>query len=163
MNVEMFFIKTNSRDSLITILRERLNTPPDPAGKQPDWGLPASYDSVLLNEQKRKIAVSPNIGGWFSAIESKEVVDFALLQKISEQLRTDIIAIQLSEITGCCGYSYCENGKIIDSYFSEEDEDPLGTLLEYLKSHSISHSILMFREVVNLRSQGWSIVSAKTA
>ena len=162
MNVEMFFIKTNNRESLISIMKRRLSSPPDPTGKQPDWGLPASYDSVLSDEGKRKIAVSPLIGGWLSAIESKEVVDFALLQQISEQLSTDVIAIQLSEIAGCCGYSFCENCKIRDSYFSEENEDPFGTLKEYLKKHLVPHSILMFREVVNLRNQGWSIVSAKT-
>ncbi len=154
----MFFVKTENSEALIKIIEKRLNTQPDTVGEQPNWKLFSSYDSILIKELRRKIAVSISKNGWISAIESKEVIDFKLLQQISEQLKTKVIAIQLSEITGCCGYSSCLSGKIIESYFSEEDENPMGTLKAYLKMNGIEHSLLSFREVLNFKNQNWVIV-----
>ncbi|HXK59518.1 MAG TPA: hypothetical protein PLP42_06430 [Acidobacteriota bacterium] len=81
MNVELSFIRTENREALIELIASRLKSLPDPAGKQPKLGLPASYDLLLADEKKRKVVISPVETGWLAAVESKEVIDFALLQK----------------------------------------------------------------------------------
>ena len=87
MNVEMSFVHTDSRSALLEIVASRLKESPDSLGKQPDWGVPSSYDVLLATERKRKIGVSPVQGGWVALVESNEVVDFALdAGKISASL-----------------------------------------------------------------------------
>jgi hypothetical protein len=162
MNIEMFFVQSYAREQLLSLLRQRLSTPPDVLGNQSScWGLPASYDVLLVKERKRKIAISPLKGDWIAGIESKEVVDFALLQGLSQQLCTRVIAIQLSEVSGCCGYACCDRGKVIETYFSEDDEDPQETIVQYLQQQGVQHKLVMFREIAQSRNLGWTIVSAR--
>jgi hypothetical protein len=158
MNVEMSFVHTDSRDALLEKIASRLKGSPDSPGSQPDWGLPSSYDVLLAPERKRKIGVSPIQGGWVAVVESKEVVDFALLQSISITLKAEVIAIQVSDVTGSCGRALCRAGVVQEKYFSEDDEDPLTSTRSYLKNCGVPFDILTFREAIQLRSTGWVIL-----
>ncbi|MFA6033001.1 MAG: hypothetical protein WC889_08895 [Myxococcota bacterium] len=158
MNVENAFIRTEDREGLLNQLTARLKAPGDPKGVQPDWGLPSSYDALLAGERKRKIVVSPVQNGWVAIIESKEVIDFTLLQSTGDKLNTDIVAIQVSDVVGACGYALYRNGVVQDKFFSEEDEDPLASVRIYLKKCGIPFDVLTFREAVQLRSSGWTVL-----
>lgn len=158
MNVEMFFIKADAVPQVSDVIRQRIKSPPDAAGQQPDWGLPSSYDVLLAKEPKRKVALSPSIGGWVGGIESKEVVDFALLRRLSDSLKTNVIAVQLSEVSGCCGYALCSSGTVTERRFSEDDDDPAGTVVEFLRRNGVRSGLISFREAVQMRNQGWVIV-----
>jgi len=158
MNIEMFFIKTDAVSQVSNTVRQHIKSASDVANQQPDWGLPSSYDVLLAKEPKRKVAISPAINNWVAGIESKEVIDFALLQQIAKALRTDVIAVQLSEVSGCCGYALCSNEKIIEHYFSEDDDNPAGTIAEFLKRNNVKTGLVSFREAVQMRNQGWLIV-----
>ena len=157
MNVEMFFIQTNAAPEVSDLIRQRINSQPDPANHQPDWGLPSSYDVLLTKEPKRKVALSPSLGGWIASIESKEVIDFALLQRLAEALKTKVIAVQLSEVSGYCGYAVCSSGTVTERHFSEDD-DPGGTISEFLRRNRIRSGLISFREAVQMRDQGWVIL-----
>ena len=158
MNVEMFFIQTDAVPEVSDLIRQRIKSPPDAAGQQPDWGLPSSYDVLLAKEQKRKVALSPSAAGWVAGIESKEVVDFALLQRLAETLKTNVVAVQLSEVSGCSGYALCASGTVTEHRFSEDDDDPAGAVAEFLKRNEVSSSLVSFREAVQMRNQGWVIL-----
>jgi hypothetical protein len=159
MNVELFFVKTNDRNTLIACIRARLNAPPDVAGKQPDWGLESSYDVLLAVESKRKIAVSPVKEGWVAGIESKEVLDFTLLKNISNRLKAEVIACQLASIVDSCGYVRFSSGQIVERKYLESVPDPLATVRAYFRTHFIPYDILSFREAIQLRSEGWEILA----
>jgi hypothetical protein len=158
MNVEMFFVKADYREDLMACIADRLRGFADPPNSQPDWGLERSYDVLLANEAKRKVAVSLPQDGWVAAIESKEVLDFALLQMISERLGTEVIACQLADVTGSCGYARCRSGQLVESRSCETDDDPLATLRAHLRERSVPHDLLTFREAVQRRSAGWEIL-----
>lgn len=158
MNVEMFFIETDAVPQVGDLIRLRIKSPPDAAGQQPDWGLPSSYDVLLANEPKRKVALSPSVGGWIAGIESKEVIDLALLQRLSEALRTNVIAVQLSEVSGCYGYALCSSGTVTERRFSEYEGDPAGTIAEFLRRKGVQSSLISFREAMQMRDRGWVIV-----
>jgi hypothetical protein len=157
MNVEMFFIQTDEAQEVSELIRQRINSPPDHADQQPDWGLPCSYDVLLAKEPKRKVALSPSVGGWIASIESMEVIDFSLLQRL-ETLKTKVIAVQLSEVTGCCGYALCSSGTVIERHFSEDDDDPAETISEFLKRNGVRSGLISFREAVQMRNQGWGVL-----
>jgi hypothetical protein len=158
MNIEMFFIQSESHEAVIDAIRQRIKSPADAAGMQPDWGLQSSYDVLIARDRKRKVAVSPVVNGWIAAIESKEVLDFAMLQWLSELLKAKVLAVQVSEATGAAGYAALANGTVLASYFSEEDENPLGTTRDFMARDGVPLGLISFREAVQLRGQGWSIV-----
>jgi len=158
MNIEMFFIQTDAVPQVYDLIRQRIKSTPDAKGQQPDWGLPSSYDVLLANEQKRKVALSPSVAGWVAGIESKEVVDFALLQRLADALKTNVIAVQLSEVSGCCGYALCTSGVVAEHRFSEDDDDPEGAVSEFLKRNGVSSNLISFREAMQKRNQGWMIL-----
>ena len=158
MNVEMFFVKSEDRDALVALIAERLTSPADPLGEQPDWGMESSYDALLARERKRKVAVSPVESSWIAAVESKEVLDFAMLEGISQRLGCEVIACQLANITDSCGYARCYSGRLLEKKWVENAPDPLGTLRAYLREHSVPYDFLTFREAVQLRNAGWEIL-----
>ncbi len=160
MNVEMFYVKTDDRDAVIACIAERLRSQPDAPGMQPDWGLESCYDVILAKDPKRKIIMSPLKEGWLGAIESKEALDFALLQSISERLGAEVIACQLADAIGACGYARSSGGELVEHQWLPGSADPLATLREYLHLRSVPFDILTFREAVELRSAGWEFVQA---
>lgn len=158
MNVEMSCVRATERKEVLGIVESRIRGQPDSAGKQPDWGLPSSYDTLLASDKKRRVAVSPLRDGWIALVESKEVLDFSLLQNISSVLKTDVVAIQVSDIVGACGYALCNEGTLREKYFSELDEEPLATARTFLQQKGIPFDVLTFREAIQLRGEGWTIV-----
>jgi len=161
VNVELFFVQSDDRAGLVGLIAERLTSPADAPGRQPDWGLESSYDALLAKEPKRKVAVSPIQNGWIAAVESKEVLDFAMLQGISERLGCEVVACQLANIADSCGYARCCSGKLAEKKWLESDPDAVGTLRAYLRERSIPYDLLTFREVVKLRNTGWELVQRR--
>ncbi|HXK59517.1 MAG TPA: hypothetical protein PLP42_06425 [Acidobacteriota bacterium] len=45
-----------------------------------------------------------------------------------------------------------------ESYYNEEDEDSLDTSRSFLKKCGIPFNVLTFREAVQLRPSGWSLI-----
>jgi hypothetical protein len=158
MNVEMFFVQSEMQTTVSELIRQRLRLPPDPAGQQPDCGLPSSYVVLLATDPKRTVAVSPPIGGWIAGVESKEVVDLSLLLHMSETLATHVIAVQLSEVTGSCGYALCVRGIVSEHRFSDDDPDPAGTVSQFLRRNGVQMGLVSFRDAVEMRSQSWVII-----
>ncbi len=158
MNVEQSFIKSTEKGRIIEIIEERLN------GRLKDVRLcypinvPDSYSAILANDEKRKIAVSSPQNGWVALIESKEVNDYALLLQLSKELQTEALAVIQSDITGAWGYVEMLEGKVTESYFSEEDDEIEDLLETKLNQKKICQPLYLFREVVRERGNGWDIV-----
>ena len=155
MDVEMFFVKTRDVEPVADIIRRRLGLPPDDPGQQPNWGLPNSYDTIVAGHADRRVAISPVVAGWLAAVESKEVLDFELLRRLSDQLKTDVLAIQLSDVTASCGYAWCLDGYVLEQRFMGDTLDPYGTIRRYLRLHRVTNELLGFDEALQ---SGWRVV-----
>lgn len=162
MNIEGFFVRTNETTALRKIIAERINSPDDATGMQPDWGLEQSYDAFIIGDLKRKLAISKPKNNWIAAIESKEVLDFALLQQIGLSIDADVVAYQISDSTGGCGYSIFRNGKVEDSDFDSNSEDPLSQTRKMLADLGIPFDIVMFREAAQNKNGDWEVIQKKT-
>ena len=158
MNIEQAFVKCNEMERVVEIIKERLN------GRLKDIHLcdPIdvldSYDTILANDIKRKIAVSSSKGGWTAIIESKEVNDYAMLMQLSKELQTEVLAVFQYDVMGAWGYVEMVEGKVMESYFSEEDDEIEDLLDSKLNQKKICQPLYMFREVVKERGNGWEIV-----
>jgi len=159
MNVEMFFVKTTDLDGLLRCIDERLRNPADQPNSQPNWGLESSYDVLVAADAKRKVAVSPVVNGWVAAVESKEVLDFRLLQNVSETLSTEVLACQLGQVTDSFCHARCIAGTVTEHSAASDLPDALSSARTYLRDHAVPHDIVTFREAVQLRSVGWQILS----
>jgi hypothetical protein len=126
-----------------------------------DWSLPSSYDVIQSKRGTRKIALSPPAGQWIGIVESTEAVDFGLAKRLSESLATTVVVIQLYETSGDCGYLACSRGKIIESVFDKDSEDPAGRITQTLEKYQIPFTPILFREAVTRTAQGWLVKSAK--
>lgn len=155
INIENLFVKCDNQAKVADLVDDYLQNPTLPT--QPDWGLPSSFALLLANEPKRKIAVSPPLDGWIALIESKDVVDFALANALSEKMETCVLVIQLSEASGAAGCASVVRGKMLESQFNEEDADPLATVRGALKKHKIPFDTTLFREAVQRVSEGWIV------
>jgi hypothetical protein len=158
MDVEMFFVKIRDVELLRDVIARRVELPPDLPDGQPNWGLPNSYDVVVADHANRKIAVSPAVNGWVSGIESTNVVDFELLRRLSEDLRADVLAVQVSEATGSCGYAWCLEGHLLEHHFSGNEPDPAGRIRRYLRLHGVTLDLLTFQEAAQMHVYGWRIL-----
>jgi hypothetical protein len=158
MDVEMFFVKTEDLDGVCDLVARRIAAPPDASRGRESWGLPVSHDVIVAGHGTRQIAVSPPVNGWVAGIESREVLDFELLRHLSETLRSDVLAIQLSEVTGSCGYAWCLEGQILEHHFSGDDADPAGRIRRYLGLHGVTTELLGFGEASQSPHLGWRIV-----
>ena len=163
MNTQVFYIRSDDRDAVIDLIALRLSAPADAPGQQPSWGLQSSYDVWLAGEPKRKVAVSAIREHWIAAVESKEVLDFALLQAISLQLNAEVVACQLAGTIDAWGCARCMGGQVTESEWHEDDADPLDSLRQALRRYSIPHDIVTFREVVRVRDSGWTTVQGRRA
>ena len=158
MNIEQAFIKSAEAERVVEVVKERLN------GRLRDirlcyqMELPDSYDEILANNAKRKIAVSSSKDGWIAIIESKEVNDYSLLIQLSEELQTEVLAVIQYDVTGAWGYAEILEGKVVERYFREEDDEIEDLLDNKLKEKKIHQPLYMFREVVKERGNGWEIV-----
>lgn len=55
------------------------------------------------------------------------------------------------DVTGAWGYAEILEGKVVGSYFSEEDDKIEELLQSKLKQKNIFQSLYMFREIINER------------
>jgi hypothetical protein len=161
MNVEQAFIKTGDKKTVTESVKLRLNSNPDPVGSQPYVGLPNSYDSILANEPKRKVAISEISNGWISILESKEVNDYKMLLDLSIALNTEVLAVVISDVTASCGFTEIINGTVENSFFSEKEDDFEGIIYKKLLDKGIDIPVCMFREIASKKIQGWQIITAK--
>lgn len=158
MDVEQAFIKSVDSEKVISIVEERLNGALKELHLNSQMEVPDSYDVILADDVKRKVAVSSPRNGWITIIESKEVNDYTMLFQISKELRTEGLAVIQSDITGSWGFAEFVNGEVINSYFSEEDDDIEDLLEDKLNEKGITGPLYMFREVVRDKGERWKIV-----
>lgn len=159
LNVENLFVKCDNQAKVAELIETYWRNPSQPA--QPDWGLPSSFEPLLARESKRKVAISPARDGWVALVESKEVVDFALANALSETLDTTVLAIQLSESSGAVGYVSAARGHVLESQFNEEDDNPLLSVRSILREYKVPFDATLFREAVQRISEGWSVKQKK--
>jgi len=159
LNVENVFVKCDDQVKVAEAVEAHLRNPLRPA--QPDWGLPSSFEPLLAKETKRKVAISPPHDGWIAVVESKEVVDFALAQELSDKLGTSVLAIQLSEAVGAAGFASAMRGQVLESEFYEEDDDPFSTVKDTLRKYKVPFDAILFREAVQKVSEGWRVIRKK--
>lgn len=153
MNIENLFVKSADQAAVASIVERNLTNPPD----DPGWELPSSYIPLLANDPKRKIAISPSKDGWIAIVESKEVVDFGMAKSLADELKGSIAIVQVSDATGEVGHLSYTQGSVMEQSFGEAVTDPLNDARDVLKRLEIPFDLMMFREVVQLASQGWSI------
>lgn len=163
MNTQVFYVRSDDRDTVVDLIAARLAAPADAPGQQPSWGLQSSYDTWLAQEPKRKVAVSAVHDRWIAAVESKEVLDFEMLQAISIRLKAEVVACQLASTIDAWGYARSVGGQVTESEWHENDADPLNSLRLCLRRCAIPYDIMTFREAVGLRDAGWTIVQGKQA
>ena len=158
MNIEQAFVKCTEMESVVEIIGERLNGRLKDIYLTDPMDVPDSYDTILANDIKRKIAISSSKNEWIAIVESKEVNDYAMLMHLSRKLRTEVFAVFQYDIAGAWGYVEMFGGKVMDSYFSEEDDEMEDLLGSKLSQKKICQPLYMFREVVRERGNGWYIV-----
>lgn len=156
MNVELFFVRADHA-AVIELVNARLGSAERTSEESP---LPSSYQALLRDEPRRRIAVSHTVDGWTAVIESREVVDFELARIASARLRTRVVVIQAADTVGARGIAVYESGAVVEADYSEDDPDPDATLRAALEANRIVHTIPLFREVVRGPMPGWTIVSA---
>lgn len=154
----MFFIKTEKVDEVRQLVARRVASPPSVSASQPSWGLPGSYDVLVAGQGTRRVAISSPVNGWVAGVESWEVLDFELLRQLSEELRADVLAVQLSEVTGSCGYAWCLEGHLLEHHFSGDDADPAGRIRRYLRLHGVTADLVAFNEATQLHHLGWQVL-----
>lgn len=160
MNIEQAFIKSVKVERVVELVRERLSGSLKDIRLRNQMSVPDSYEIILANEAKRKVAISYSCEGWISIIESKEVNDYAMLVELSRDLKTEVFAVLQSDIIGAWGYVEISEGEIIKSYFSEENDEIEDLLDDKLRQKRIRMPLYMFREVVKERGNGWNIAQA---
>ena len=159
MNVEEAFIKSNEIDRAIEIVEERLKGNLSGILSCSQIGVPDSYNTILAKDDKRKVALSAPQNGWITIIESKEVNDYAMLLHMSKELQTEVLAVIQYDIAGAWGYVEISQGVVLNSYFSEDDDDIEDLLASKLEEKSIFvEPLYMFREVVREKEKPWNIV-----
>lgn len=158
MNIELAFMKSVENGRVVEMVNERLNGSLRDIRLCSQIDVPDSYDAILANDAKRKVAISSSRNGWIAIIESKEVNDYAMLLQLSKEFQTEVLAVLQSDVTGAWGYVEMFEGKVVKNYFSEEDDEIEDLLEEKLDEKEICIPLYMFREVVRERGNGWDIV-----
>jgi hypothetical protein len=160
MNLEEFFVRTADHDALCALIMDHFKSRSDTPGKQFDWGLHLSDDGFPGSDGKRRVVVSPVEAGWVCCVESKEVLDFALLNSIATGMGTSVLAVLISDSTGICGYAHCRNGVLEESFWSEDEPDLLQTVRSFLRRHGVPQDVTAFREAIPLLEAGWKMLKA---
>ena len=144
MNIELAFIKSVEYGKVVEMVNERLNGSLRDIRFCSQMDVPDSYDAILANEVKRKVAISSPRNGWIAIIESKEVNDYAMLLQLSKKFQTEVLAILQSDVAGAWGYvPLAQFEDLIDKKMNEK---------------GIDIPIYMFREVIREKGEGWDIV-----
>ncbi|MCR5254941.1 MAG: hypothetical protein K6D96_03345 [Acetatifactor sp.] len=158
MNIEQAFINFDNPNIVKSIVERRLNGDLKELKYDYNIELNDSYDVFLKNDNKRKIAISPEKDGWITIIESKEVNDYTMLIEISKETESEVVAIQQYDSVGAWGYVLINKGEMVDSYFSEDDYDYENMIFDKMKTKGINNVLLLFREVIQMKDENWMIV-----
>ena len=158
MNIEQAFINFDNPNIVKSIVERRLNGDLKELRYNYNIELNDSYDVFLKNDNKRKIAISPEKDGWITIIESKEVNDYTMLIEISKETESELVAIQQYDSVGAWGYVLINKGEIVDSYFSEDDYDYENMIFDKMKTKGINNVLLLFREVIQMKDENWMLV-----
>ena len=158
MNIEQAFINFDNPNIVKSIVERRLNGDLKELRYNYNIELNDSYDVFLKNDNKRKIAISPEKDGWITIIESKEVNDYTMLIEISKETESELVAIQQYDSVGAWGYVLINKGEIVDSYFSEDDYDYENMIFDKMKTKGINNVLLLFREVIQMNDENWMFV-----
>ena len=159
MHIENFFVRTTQRELLRQYIIERLGAPVDPPGNQPAWGLESGYDIRLRPDLRRNIAISPVTSGWVAGVESRGMLDFALLRAISERIGTEVLACRVSTASDYFGLARCVNGNLVEARAAYEgEEDPVLVLREFLSGQSVPFDMITFPDAIKLCNDGWEIL-----
>lgn len=158
MNIEVAYVRKNNNESISEIIERRLCGALEDLRIPDGIDIPDSYEVFLANNEKRKVAVSAPVNGWITVIESKEVNDYAMLFEISKELQTEVIAIVQSGAIGAWGYVKMKSGEVVQSRFSEEDDDIEGLIEDFKTSNGITEPFYLFREAIQRRTDGWLII-----
>lgn len=158
MNIEQAYIKSEKVEQVTRIVERRLNGDLQDVRLSEQIKIPDSYEVFLANNEKRKIAISNSRNCWITIVESKEVNDYAMLLKISEELMTDVLAIAQYDSIGAWGYVEMKSGKVIKSYYSEEDDNIEDSIEQKKGKMRISESMYLFKDVVCKRDGGWNVI-----
>lgn len=161
MNVEQAFIKYDEQHKVIDIVDERINGAFKDEHFDLNSDIPDSYESILANDLKRKVSISPAENGWIAVLESNEVNDYTLLIQISQLLQTEVIAVVQADTVGEWGYVEINNGLVTNFYFSEEDDDIEILINKKLCEKRINSQLHLFREAVKFVHLGWRIIKTK--
>lgn len=79
-----------------------------------------------------------------------------MLLQISKELQTEVLTIIQSDAVGAWGFVEILEGKVVKSYFSEDDDEIEDLLSRKLKEKGIGEHLYMFRKVV--RERDWDVV-----
>lgn len=158
MNIEQAFINFDNPNIVKSIVERRLNGDLKELKYNYNIELNDSYDVFLKNDNKRKIAISPEKDGWITIIESKEVNDYTMLIEISKETESEVVAIQQYDSVGAWGYVLINKGEMVDSYFSEDDYDYENMIFDKMKTKGINNVLLLFREVIQMKDENWMFV-----
>lgn len=158
MNIEQAFINFDNPNIVKSIVERRLNGDLKELRYNYNIELNDSYDVFLKNNNKRKIAISPEKDGWITVIESKEVNDYTMLIEISKETKTEVVAIQQYDSVGAWGYVLINKGEIVESYFSEDDYDYENMIFDKMKTKGINNVLLLFREAIQMKDENWMFV-----
>lgn len=82
-----------------------------------------------------------------------------MLLELSNELNTEVYAIVISDVTSSCGFAEINKGNVIESYFSEDEEDIQGFINNMLVKKGIEIPVCMFREVASRKIPGWQVIS----
>lgn len=158
MNIEQAFINFDNPNIVKSTVERRLNGDLKELRYNYNIELNDSYDVFLKNNNKRKIAISPEKDGWITVIESKEVNDYTMLIEISKETKTEVVAIQQYDSVGAWGYVLINKGEIVESYFSEDDYDYENMIFDKMKTKGINNVLLLFREAIQMKDENWMFV-----
>ena len=163
MNLEQSFIYSNDLTFILSqiplIISEKISNQ-----KLLKLVIPNSRELILQNK-KRKIAISNPINDWISIVESGVYNDYELLLKLSEVCSTKILGIDIYNSCDEMGFVVFDKGnidqqkqinfnEISHKYFYEEEY-----ILEIFKRNNIPKQFWMkyFKDIV--KDKGWNILS----
>lgn len=158
LNVENLFVRTPDPRQVLLAIQRFTQIAPAVSSAPADWTLPVQPPTGEF--ARRRVAISPQRDGWIQVCTSDEVVDPFVAVELSRQLKTDVVAGLVYETTGASGHVHSKNGNIVRSEWSESSPDPAGSVQTALKKLGIHSSLVMFREAVQLRQDGWLVQPA---
>lgn len=147
MNIEQAFIKGCKIQDIVEIYEMRLKDENFVIAKEFSE-LPNSYDVLLKEDCKRKVAMFQISDEWVTVVEAKEVNDYDLLMYISKKCKAIVVCTVCSDVIGACGYAILKNGNVETADYSEDIDDVDEYVSDVLQEEGIEYRTLMFSEIM---------------